>query len=474
MIIRAWRTWPVTVRVGLATSALMILLGLIASQQVLSTLSRLQNERLREVAQSHVDGLTVALGPFVLHRDVWEVYDALDRAQAAAAGARILFTAVSDDNGRVLASTDPARAPIDLEIQSLLENAVPVSDVDTSDANELVRIVEPLFVQGRRVGQILTELNVSDLVAQRRNTSLALLAANTIATLVLGLAGYLVVARLLKPVDLLTGHMGAIGGTPQSIPEKDIPPAGSALSQLLRNFNEMVGAIAARTEAERRLAERERFVSLGRLSSSLAHEINNPLGGLLAATDTLRTYSERPDVVRDAADILDRGLSHLRDVSRAILDENRRDRSERPLSPADFEDLKVLLEPETIRLKQTLDWQVVGLKDAVAGLPSAPVRQITLNLMLNGSTAAGVKGKVGLRAEVDDTSLSITVSDNGNGLTPKAKDRLLSETPLEPGGGVGLRFVRDLVTELKGEIAHHRQDGETHISLRLPIMTQAP
>ena len=94
------RAWPVTLRVALATGAMMVLLGLIASQQVLATLTTLQNDRLREVAQSHVDGLGVALSPFVLHRDVWEVYDALDRAQKANAGARILFTAVADDSGR--------------------------------------------------------------------------------------------------------------------------------------------------------------------------------------------------------------------------------------------------------------------------------------------------------------------------------------------------------------------------------------
>lgn len=89
----------------------MILLGLVASQQVLSTLGRLQDARLREYARLHVEGLAVALGPFALHRDVWEVYDTLDRARNNASGERILFTVVADDRGRVLAATDPERAP---------------------------------------------------------------------------------------------------------------------------------------------------------------------------------------------------------------------------------------------------------------------------------------------------------------------------------------------------------------------------
>jgi len=462
----AWRAWPVTVRVAFATGAMMILLGLIASQQVLSTLSTLQNERLREVAQSHVDALSVALGPFVLHRDVWEVYDVLDRAQEASAGARILFTAVSDDRGRVLASTDPSRAPIDMEIESLFQDAASVRDVVAGTSGNIVRIREPLFIQGREVGAVLTELDVSDLVTQRRNTSLALLAANTLATLVLGLAGYLVVARLLEPVELLTRHMGALGGTPQPIPDRDIPKSDSALAQLLRKFNDMVGAIEARAYAERRLAERERFVSLGRLSSSLAHEINNPLGGLLNATDTLRTYPDRPEVVRDAGDILDRGLNHLRDVTQSILDENRRDRSDRPLGRADFDDLKLLFEPETKRQSQALDWHINGSDADFSAWPSAPIRQIALNLLLNASSAAGQGGNVGCVVGIDGDTVCLTVTDGGPGLSQQAEDRLLSTTPLEPGGGVGLRLVRDLVAELGGEIAVARANAQTSISVR--------
>lgn len=470
----AWRAWPVTLRVALATGAMMILLGLVASQQVLSTLSALQNERLREVAQSHVDGLGVALGPFVLHRDVWEVFDALDRAQEASAGARILFTSVADDRGRVLASTDPSRAPIDMEIESLFEDAVPVRDLVAGTNGSIVRIREPLFVQGREVGAVLTELDVSDLAAQRRSTSIALLAANTLATLVLGLAGYFVVARLLKPVDLLTSHMGAVGGTPQPIPDNEILDSDPILSRLLHKFNDMIGSIEARTEAERRLAKRERFVSLGRLSSSLAHEINNPLGGLLNATDTLRTYPDRPEVVRDAGEILNRGLLHLRDVSQAILDENRREKSDRPLGRADFDDLKLLFEPETKRLSQTLNWRIEGSDGDLGAWPSAPLRQIVLNLLLNAASAAGQGGTVALTAAIQGGFFHLTVTDNGPGLTRQAEDRLLSTTPLEPGGGVGLRLVRDLVAELGGEIALKRAEGQTSISLHLAASSGTP
>lgn len=461
-------TWPITIRVAVAAAVLMVLLGLVASQQVLSTMGRLQDARLQEYARLHVEGLAVALGPFVLHKDVWEVYDTLDRARANAAGDRILFTVVADDRGRVLAATDPTRAPVDSMAGAFVKDAVAVSEVTAANGSSIVRVMAPLSVQGRDVGQIVTEFDVSDLVAQRRNAVLALLGGNALATLILALAGYFVMARMLKPVELLARHMGEVGGIPHPIPAAAIPRTDSVLARLFCNFNEMAGAIDARAGAERRLAERERFVSLGRLSSSLAHEINNPLGGLLNATDTIRAYADRPEVVRQSADLLGRGLRHLRDVSRVILEENRMDRSGRLLSAADFEDLRLLFEPETTRRGQQLEWKVEGSNAILQGLPSAPVRQIALNLLLNASSAAPEGGAVSLSIREANDGLQIVVTDDGPGLSETARARLLSEAPVEPGGGVGLRLVRDLVAGLGGSVACDRPEGRTEITVTIP------
>ncbi len=466
--------WPITIRVAVATGTLMVLFGFIASQQVLSTLARLQDARIQEYARLHVGGLAVALGPFALHNDVWEVYDTLDRARANASGERILFTVVADERGRVLAANDPARAPVDSDVAAFAEGAVPVGEVTAAVGASVVRVMAPLTVQDRHVGQIVMELDVSDLVAQRRRTALALLAGNAAATIILVLAGYLVMARMLKPVELLASHMGEAGATPQPIPETAIPRSDTVLARLLRNFNEMAGAIDARAEAERRLAERERFVSLGRLSSSLAHEINNPLGGLLTATDTIRTYADRPDVVRQSAELLDRGLRHLGEVSRAILEENRIDRSGRALALSDFEDLRLLFEPETTRRGQRLEWRVEARDDALRCLHSAPVRQITLNLLLNASSAAPTGGLVGLEIREEGDKLVLTVSDNGPGLSDAARGRLLSETPVELGTGVGLRLVRDLASGLGGTIGYKRSNARTEVSVALPCRDAGP
>jgi signal transduction histidine kinase len=457
---------PVSLRVPALAALLMIVLGLLASQQVLTSLSRLQDDRVRETALQHISGLSVALGPQVLRKDIWEVFDTLDRARTAHDGRRLAMTIVADTSGRILASTDPRRAAVDGRIDDFIQGAVAAEEVSITGV-PILRVLAPLTYQGRPIGEILAEMDVSDLLAQRREASLYLLLGNGFATLLLSLAGYFLTARILHPLDVLSHAMNSGTGTLRPIPEAQIPRSDPEFSRLFLTFNAMADAVEARSEAERRLADRERFVSLGRLSSSLAHEINNPLGGLLNATDTLTKFSDRPEVVRQTADLLQRGLGHLRDVSRAILEENRLDRTGVPLHAEDFEDLKLLFEPEAHRNGQAMEWDIPA--EAFVGPPAAPVRQVALNLLLNASAAAGPAGKLGVTVQAGSQHFALTVQDNGPGLSEADLERLTTEKPLPPGGGVGLRIVHDIVAALSGQIRHERTGGVTKITVELPM-----
>lgn len=465
---QALRRLPLTLRLPLIAAMLMVLVGVVASQQVLSALGRVQDARMRELAQLHIEGLSVALGPLVLRRDVWEVYDTLDRASAAANTPRMILTAVADETGRVLAATDPSRVPVDSSIEALTDDAQTLETVSIGGRASRLRVAAPLVYQGREVGSIATELDVSDLVAERRRAGLYLLIGNALATGAIALCGYVAMRRMLRPVTVLAQSMDAARGQPRPVPADEVPDGDSELARLFQTYNAMIGAVEARAEAERRLAERERFVSLGRLSSSLAHEINNPLGGLLNATDTIRRYADRPQVVRQSADLLDRGLRHLRDVVRATLDQNRIDHGGSWLGPEDFEDLRLLIEPEVARLGQSLDWQVDVMPDRVSRWKAGPIRQIVLNLLLNASTAAGHGGAVALRVFEPENMLEIEVFDSGPGLPDAAILRLLTSDPVPPGNGTGLRLVRDLVLKMGGSIVQLPQDKGTRIKLTFP------
>lgn len=458
---------PVTLRVPLITAALMIILAVVASQSVLGALDRVQDARLSETARLHVEGLAVALGPSVLRKDVWEVYDILDRAQSASDGQRLLLTVVADERGKVLAATDPRRASVGGDASEFQVGAVAPEAVRMT-GDPVLRVTSPLQYQGRAIGGIVTELDVTDLLAERRRVTLWLLFGNALATAVLAFGGWLAVARILRPVGALVQAMDGSGGAPRPIPTTEIPQGDPGLARLIVTYNQMTTAVEERAEAERRLADRERFVSLGRLSSALAHEVNNPLGGLLNAADTIRTYADRPDVVRQSAELMQRGLGHLRDVTRAMLDQNRLDRAGQPLRAEDFEDLRLLFEPEAHSRNIALAWEVQAGAAALASQPAAPVRQVALNLLLNAGVAAGQNGQVGLNVSNGGDQLSILVSNTGSAMSDADLRRLLASGPLPPGGGVGLRLVHDIVSGLGGTLHHDRTDGRTVIRVDLP------
>ncbi|MFB9151081.1 sensor histidine kinase [Roseovarius ramblicola] len=459
---------PLSIKLPLLAAAMMVLVGTVASQQVLRSLAQVQDARIQELARMHVEGLSVALGPLVLRNDIWEVYDTLDRAAQGGEGRRMVLTAVADERGRVLAATDPRRVPMDSDIAALAGEAVALENLSVDGASPVLSLLAPLTYQGRNVGQIATELDVADLLSERRRALLYLIVGNAIAIGLLSFAGFLAIRKMLQPVTTLARQMTETKGEPHPIPASMIPRGDGELARLARTYNSMVGAVAAKAEAERRLAERERFVALGRLSSSLAHEINNPLGGLLNATDTIRSYSDRPGVVRQSADLLDRGLRHLRDVTRATLDQNRIDPETRVLTLDDFEDIKLLIQPEVSRLALDLEWSVDAAAVTEHSVPAGPVRQIALNLLLNACATAGQTGRVGLMAHSKAGTLSLEVTNTGVGMPETALDRLLGDGPLSPGGGVGLRLVRDLAKSLGGTIGNAHEDGVTRVTVSLP------
>lgn len=467
------REMPLSLKVPLLAAMLMVLVGLAASRQVLSTLGSVQDARLQELVRMHVDGLSVALGPQVVRRDVWEVFDTLDRAMAGSAGERIILTVVTDTEGNVLAASNPRLVPVDSTALELFEGAQSLANLRVDDAKDTLRVVAPLEYQGRNVGQIMTQLDASDLVAQRRETVRYLLLGNALATGGIAIFGYFAMRRMFRPILRLARHISETAGSPRPIAQSDLPHSDAELARLFNTYNAMTGAVEAKAEIERRLSERERYVSLGRLSSSLAHEINNPLGGLLNATDTILEYADRPAAVRQSAELIQRGLRHLRDVARVTLDQHRIDRSGARMSREDFEDLHLLFGPEASRLDQNVEWLVEADDEELMQLPAVKVRQIVLNLLLNASAAAGKNGEISLVVSRGLDGLSLKIRDNGPGMSEAALKRLLSDESFQPGGGVGLRIVRELVAGMGGELTHSRRDGITELEITFPAREAA-
>ena len=92
-------------------AGLMVAISVAMSNIVLQRLVQDQETHLRELTNSYLDGLSTAVLPYVIRRDVWETFDILDRARDRYTGVKARYTVVTLSDGSVLAASDPGTIP---------------------------------------------------------------------------------------------------------------------------------------------------------------------------------------------------------------------------------------------------------------------------------------------------------------------------------------------------------------------------
>ena len=163
------------------------------------------------------------------------------------------------------------------------------------------------------------------------------------------------------------------------------------------------------------LAEEEKLASVGRLASGMAHEINNPLGGMFNALDSLKRYGAREEVRATSIRLLEQGLSGIRDLVRSTLTTYRADQRPRDLTATDLDDLRLLVKPEARQRQLKLSWQIDFTEPV--HVPAVPVRDAILNLLLNACHSC--RGRRTLWVSVrgsEDGRFIAEMADTGEGL----------------------------------------------------------
>ncbi|WP_246668969.1 sensor histidine kinase [Ancylobacter sp. TS-1] len=442
-------------KVPLAVAALMVLVGVVLSERVLSRLDQSQERHLRELAQSYLDGLSSAIAPSILRDDVWEVFDAIERAQQLNKSLRPAETIVANADDRVIAASDPRLHPVGKAVATSIVDATGQGTFRFDSGADQAYAQRELSYPGRKVGTIYASFDTRHLAIERRGVLTTLVLTNGFLTLLLAAAGWLLVARMMRPIRILSDHLGSARETDVAPIAPEIVAASQGeFGRLFQAYNALVQSTAERQELSKRLAEEERLGSLGRLASALAHEINNPLGGLFNALATVKSHGHIESVRVGSVGLLERGLVGIRDVVRTTLALYRTDGSRRDLMATDIEDLGLLIAPEARRREVS-----VTIGNALEGsvpLPSTPMRQAILNLLLNAVAAAPAGSVVALSAASCGDGLVVEVRDCGPGL-PLEAAALLTGTagarPLRDGAGLGLWMTHRLLHELGATIA---------------------
>lgn len=467
---------PITVKVPIVVVILMVGIGVVASERVLARLVASQERQLSDLAEAYLDGLATPLIEPVLREDSWEIFDILDRAHRLYAGVRPVETVVTNSAGLVLAASNPRHAAIGASLPAdFPAGQEHTSKVLVREDDSRAFVDRRLVVENRVIGTLHAELDISPLLAERREVLWTLIVSNAILTLVFAALGWFTVRRMVAPMKVLAEHIeGAQDGAVEQIPENAIPSSGTETGRLFRGFNRMARAVAEREALVARLADEERLASLGRLASSVAHEINNPLGGLFNAIDTLKVHGDKAQVRRGAIDLLDRGLRGIRDVVRSALAAYRPDRETRNLHAADLDDLRLLVRPEAGRRQADLGWS--NELPSEVEVDAFPVRQMVLNLLLNACRAAPEGGRVRLVAAVADDRLDISIEDSGAGMPAQVVAFLAEEgspAPIAEGTGLGLWVARRMARELGGSLSVERSVlGGAAVRIIVPLRQQ--
>ena len=469
--------WPLTLKVPLLVAALMIAVAVIVSQIVLTRLVKDQEANLTLLANAYLDGISAAVLPAVVRGDVWETFDALDRARGQYSGVDARYAIVELPNGTVLAASDPnsfpIHSPVPVELRSKFLNKDGLVINDEAGRGWLTR---GLRTEGFSVGQILAEIDIANLLRVRSQVVLTLILVNGGLAIAFALIGYFAVKRMLQPLGVLSRYVErAREGRVEPIPERYRKKVASEFGQLFDRFNAMARAVSDRETLASHLAEQDKYAMLGRLASGMAHEVNNPLGGMMNAIDTIQSHSEDPEVLSKSLDFLKRGLAGIRNVVRAALVTYKGGSDTSLLTPTELDDLPFLVQHETGVRRLRLDWRN-RVPEPVA-IDGPAVRQITLNLLLNACMASPFGGAVAVEASCSDGALRIAVSDEGPGL-PQDMAALLSPAgriiaPSRESKGLGLWTTGNLIKQLNGVAAVEWRDTGTRIVVTLPIKTEA-
>lgn len=425
--------------------------------------------------------LKTDLFPAMLHDDVWRAYEIIsapiNRVREGSNPVKAEHILVVDNELRVFVSIHPKFAHMLTELRHLSpEYAVLAERITQMDGHSSQEIDLPESKYYYYVTPISSEnLHLGTLIiAHPKNIFLprfvqierqGLLASAIILAFLLPFNWYWG-RRMALPLVQITERMGEIGRKWPADLNPDLYVHRDEIGRLFEAYTQMLKDLKDKEELEKQMVQSERLAALGQLAAGIAHEINNPLSGMLMAIDTLKSYSDLDPRTMKTIALIVRGLTQIKDTVGALLVEAKI--KSRSLSPQDIEDVLTLVTPMARKKALHIGWH--NSLDEEIPLPATLVRQILINLLLNAVQAAAKQGEVAFDIGIADNQLQISVANNGKLLSDEQIAHLFEPfSPMSEGGhGLGLWVTYQIVHQLGGYISAKR-DSNNKMSFTVGI-----
>jgi signal transduction histidine kinase len=371
---------------------------------------------------------------------------------------------------KVFASTLNERATDSLAGQApSVDTGALVSD-GVSEYMPLVR--DLIDVEGKPIGRVLILRSFDSANQQiavlRRDVILLWLVA-----IVVGLAvTYALARRIVRPVETLDRAAAEVAHQNYSF---RIPvESEDELGRLATTFNHMCSSLeAARAE----LIRQERISTIGRLASSIVHDLRNPLAAIYGGAEMLVDSDLPPAQNRRLAQNIYRASRRIQEL---LQDLSNVARGKRGITEQC--NLREVIDAAVEECRPSAEAQNVEIAVAVNGdielpLERARIERVFLNLISNACEEMPGGGSVRIASRFEAQSVVLTVEDTGPGISPVIHGQLFQPfvtAGKKNGLGLGLALSRQTVVDHGGEMwGENTAGGGARFSIRLPVPTSA-
>jgi two-component system NtrC family sensor kinase len=320
----------------------------------------------------------------------------------------------------------------------------------------------------RVIGSLYVGLLEAPFDRAQRLTLGVFLGAMALTTLgTLGLL-FLFTRRMLRPIgrvlrmtrQVVAGDLGARTGLRLS----------GEIGQLAAAVDLMAEAVSEREArlqrtAQQQLGQSEKLAAIGRLAAGVAHEINNPLTGVMTFAHLMRDKPNLDSQDREDLTLIIRETTRVREIVRALLDFARESPSRmRKLDLTEvLQHLMTLLRSQKAFSNIQVELRVEEPMPAVFG-DANQLQQVLLNLALNACEAMPEGGRLRIDARSKETQVVVAISDTGYGIPPENLeiifDPFFTTKPVGKGTGLGLSVSYGIVKQHRGELQVESQLGE--------------